>query len=178
MSHIPQMCPQAAQDAADIAAGKYKDGKGLTQDKADAAYQEAKSTADAAVLKAKEAAAATAEATEGIWNKVPPPPPIALCFLRVQLVALLPLSLRRVIVFPSVSSVAAPHRKLPVQMGVGKVQHQLKPQRANLISELQIPHKFCMPCCQYARFRVLRISRTTIDVQQVPLERPAFYSIT
>ena len=64
---------QATQDASDIATGKYKDTKGFTQEKADAAYLEAKNAADLAVAKAKEAAGVTGDAAEGIWNKVPPP---------------------------------------------------------------------------------------------------------
>jgi hypothetical protein len=47
----------------------------LTQDKANAAYDEASKAADAAVLKAKTAAAETAEATLGIWERVPLPYP-------------------------------------------------------------------------------------------------------
>ena len=61
---------QAAQDASDIASGKYKESKGFTQEKADAAYLEAKNAADLAVAKAKEAAGVTGDTAQGIWNKV------------------------------------------------------------------------------------------------------------
>ena len=61
---------QAAQDAADVASGKSKNVKGMTEDKANAAYEEAAKAADLAVKRAQEAAGETVETGKGIWQKV------------------------------------------------------------------------------------------------------------
>ena len=63
------MLPQAAQDAADIASGKIKNAKGVTVEKANAAYEEAAKAAELAVKRAQEAAGETQEAGKGIWQK-------------------------------------------------------------------------------------------------------------
>lgn len=63
-------CPvQAAQDAADIASGKIKNAKGVTAEKANAAYEEAAKAAELAVKRAQDAAAETQETGKGIWQK-------------------------------------------------------------------------------------------------------------
>ena len=66
---------QAAQDAADIASGKIKNAKGVTVEKANAAYEEAAKAAELAVKRAQEAAGETQETGKGIWQKAGFPSP-------------------------------------------------------------------------------------------------------